>query len=47
MLFKEGIEHRSIEIVKNMLNENADNLFISKITGLTIEEIEKLYNIYI
>ncbi|MBQ4262802.1 MAG: hypothetical protein IJB83_00970, partial [Bacilli bacterium] len=44
--FKEGIvsgiEQRNIEIAKNMLNENTDISFISKITGLTIEEIEKI-----
>lgn len=38
----DGIEERNIEIAKNMKKENIDNLLIAKVTGLTIEEIEKL-----
>ena len=34
----------SLEEVKNMLNENTDYDFISRITGKTIEEIKKIEN---
>ena len=37
-----GIENRNIEIAKNMIKENIDIDIISKITGLSKEEIEKL-----
>lgn len=39
---EQGIEQNKHEIVKNMLKENIDVSIISKITGLTIEEIEKI-----
>lgn len=43
---KEGIEkglnQSKIEIAKNMLNKNLDISIISEVTGLNIEEIEKL-----
>jgi len=43
---KQGLEQGSrqekIEIAKNMLNENMDIEIISKVTGLTKEEIETL-----
>ena len=38
----EGANQRSIEIAKNMLREKSDIEFISKITGLKKEEIEKI-----
>ena len=38
----DGIEERNIEIAKNMKNENMDIELISKITGLSIEEINNL-----
>ena len=37
-----GIKERTIEIVKNLLNENVDIQTISKATGLTVKEIEKI-----
>jgi predicted transposase/invertase (TIGR01784 family) len=37
-----AVEEREIEIAKNAILENADNKFIAKITGLTVEEVEKL-----
>ena len=37
-----GIEERTIEIAKNMLNKKMNIKDISEITGLTIREIEKL-----
>ena len=37
-----GINQRNIEIAKNLLSENIDFSIISKTTGLSIEEIEKL-----
>ena len=39
---KLGVNQRNIEIVKNMLREKLDIEFISKITGLKKEEIEKM-----
>ncbi len=38
----QGIEQEKIEIVKNMLKENADINFISKVTGLNVETINEL-----
>lgn len=38
----EGEKNKQIEIAKNMIKENMDIDLISKITGLTIEEINKL-----
>ena len=38
----EGKNERNIEIAKNMLKENVNIQFISKMTGLNLEEIEKL-----
>ena len=38
----EGKRQQSIKIAKNMLKENVNIDFISKITELSIEEIEKL-----
>jgi CRISPR/Cas system type I-B associated protein Csh2 (Cas7 group RAMP superfamily) len=35
-------QERNIEIARNAILEGADNTFIAKITGLTIEQIEKL-----
>ena len=37
-----GIEQQTIKLTKNMLKENADITFISKITGLSTDEITKL-----
>lgn len=54
--FKDGLEHglergieqgthqEKINIAKNMLKENANIDFISKVTGLTVSEIKKLYD---
>ena len=39
---KEGEKNKSIEIAKNMLKEGLDVNLISKLSGLTIEEVEKL-----
>jgi ribosomal protein L10 len=33
---------KKIEIAKNAILEGADNIFIAKIMGLTVEQIEKL-----
>jgi len=38
--FEEGEKNRTIELIKGMLNENIDIETISKITGLTKDEIE-------
>ena len=37
-----GIEQKTIEIIKNMLENNTDLEFISKVTNKTIEEIERI-----
>ena len=39
---QEGIEQQTIELTKNMLKENIDINQISKITGLSINEINYL-----
>ena len=39
---KKGEQKKEIQIVKSMLKENADINFISKVTGLTKEEIENI-----
>ena len=39
---EEGIEQKNVEVVKNMLNENLNMELISKVTGLTEEEIIKI-----
>ncbi len=39
---EEGREEREIEIAKKMLKEKADVQFISKVTELSLEEIEKI-----
>ncbi|MBQ8219391.1 MAG: hypothetical protein IJZ79_06535, partial [Bacilli bacterium] len=39
---EQGIEQKNIEITKKMLQENTDINFISKITGLSQEEINKI-----
>ena len=39
---EQGIEQNTIEMVKKMLAENADIKFISKVSGLSTEEIENL-----
>lgn len=41
---QEGIKQNQIKITKNLLKENIDINIISKTTGLTYEEIEKLNN---
>ena len=38
----EGIKERNIAIAKNMLKEALDANLISKVTGLSKEEVEKL-----
>ena len=37
-----GEKNKSLEIAKNMLKENSSIGFISKVTGLSLEEIEAL-----
>ena len=39
---EQGIEQQTIELTKNMLKENANINFISKITGLSTDEITKI-----
>ena len=41
---EEGIEEGKIEIAKNMLKDNVDINIISKYSGLSVEEINKLKN---
>lgn len=41
---KEGKKEGKIEVIKNMLKENLSISLISKITGLTEEEIKKYKN---
>ena len=41
---EQGKEQRNIEMVRNMINENASIDFISKVSGLSIEEINKIKN---
>ena len=40
----EGAEQKKIEIVKNMLKEGLELKTISRLTNLTIEEIERINN---
>ncbi|TAH20518.1 MAG: Rpn family recombination-promoting nuclease/putative transposase [Cytophagales bacterium] len=40
--FRDGKQEGKIEIAKNAILEGANNIFISKITGLSIEQIEIL-----
>ena len=37
-----GIKESRVEIAKNMLKENIDIKTISKVTGLTIEDVQNL-----
>lgn len=37
-----AVEENKIEIARNAILEGASNMFIAKITGLTIEQVEKL-----
>ncbi|CDF11412.1 putative uncharacterized protein [Mycoplasma sp. CAG:776] len=39
---EQGKQERNIEIAKNMLMKNMDINIISEITGLSVEEIEKI-----
>ena len=39
---EKGIEQRNIDIAKNMIKENIDIAIISKVTGLSVEDIKKL-----
>ena len=39
---EKGIQENKIEIAKNMLIKNLEIPLISEVTGLTVEEIEKL-----
>ena len=39
---EQGIKEEKIEIVKKMINEGTDYVFIAKITGKTIKEIEEI-----
>ena len=41
---EEGIETNTTELIKNMIKENTDYNFISKITGKSIEEIKEIEN---
>ncbi|MBQ8218903.1 MAG: hypothetical protein IJZ79_04045, partial [Bacilli bacterium] len=40
--FEQGIEQKNIEIAKKMLAKDTDINFISEITGLSIEDINKI-----
>jgi len=40
--YKQGIEQKQLEIIKSMLNKKMDDVLISEITGVSIEEIEKI-----
>jgi len=40
--YDKGVEQKTIEIAKNMLNKGTDISFISEITGLSIEDIKKI-----
>ena len=40
--FRDGAEQRNIEIARRMLTENADINFISRVTSLSIDEINNL-----
>ena len=40
--YRQGERNKSIEIAKNLLKENVSITLISKVTGLNLEEIEKL-----
>ena len=39
---EEGIKENTINLIKSMLENNADYDFVSKVTGKTIEEIKKI-----
>ena len=41
---EQGIEQKQIEMVRNMLRENAAIDFIAKVSGLSLKEIEKINN---
>ena len=41
---EQGIEQKQLEMVRNMLQENASIDFISKVSGLSLEEINKIKN---
>ena len=41
---KEGSKNTVIEIAKNLLDETKDIEYVSRITGLSIEEIEEIKN---
>ncbi len=40
--YEEGKNERNIEIAKNMIKENISIDIIAKVTGLPLEELEKL-----
>ncbi len=40
--FEQGIEQGIMKTIFSMKNKNCDNAFIADITGLSIEEIERL-----
>ena len=40
--FNEGIEQKTIDVIKSMLSNNLDLEIISNVTGKTKEEIEKI-----
>ena len=42
---KEGIEQNTIEMIQQMLKNDASLDFVSKVTGKTIEEIKKIANL--
>ena len=43
---QEGIERRGVEIALNLIREGLDSSTISKVTGLTISQIEALRQVY-
>ncbi len=39
---QEGIEQKQLEIIRNMIKENIDDKIISKVTGITLEELNNI-----
>ena len=39
---EQGIEQNKVEIALNMLRENTNSDFICKVTGLSLDKVEKL-----
>lgn len=39
---EQGIEQNKVEVALNMLRENTNSDFICRVTGLSLDEVEKL-----